>query len=98
MVEDRQSQITWQTVNEVSKIKSCQPEERIQKWKEHLKNFLGNSPKITDKPITKMINSQPDIKLRQLMEEELNIALTKIKNRKAGSLYKIPCRQGNLMT
>ena len=58
--EDRQSQIAWQTVNEGNrrkstlraKLKVASQEERIQKWKEHFKNLLGNSTKVTDKPIT----------------------------------------------
>ena len=45
-VEDRQSRIAWQTVNEVSKMKStsrtkliaASQEEGLQIWKEHLKN------------------------------------------------------------
>ena len=52
-------------VNEVSKekstlrakLKAANQEERMQMGKEHFKNILGNSPKVTDKPNTKMINS-----------------------------------------
>ena len=44
---------------------------------------------VTDKPIPKTINSQLDIKQRQFMEEELNIVLTKIKNRKAAGLNEL---------
>ena len=33
--------------------------------KEYFKNLLGNSPKVTDKHITKIINHQQDIKLGQ---------------------------------
>ena len=58
-VEDRQSWFACQTVNEVSgrkdtskaKLRSARQEERNQKWKEHFKNLLGNSIKVTDKPI-----------------------------------------------
>ena len=65
-VEDRQSRIAWQTVNEVSKKKSIlwaklkptSQEEQIQMWKEHFKNLLENFPKVTGKPITKIINNQ----------------------------------------
>ena len=57
-------------------------------WKEHFKNLLGNSPKITDKPIKKIINNQQDIKLGQFAPE-LDIVLTKIKNRKAVGLDEI---------
>ena len=59
-------------------------------WKEHFKNLLGKSPKITNKPIRKIINNQLDIKLGQFMQEELDVVLTKIKNRKAAGFDEIP--------
>ena len=49
-------------------------------WKEHFKNLLTNFPKVTDKPITKIIYSQVDIQLGQFIKEELNVILTKIKS------------------
>ena len=52
----------------------------------YFNNLLGNSRKVTDKPITKIINNQQDIKLEQFTHEELNLVLTKITNRKAASL------------
>ena len=58
-------------------------------WKEHFKNLLEKSPKITDEPITKIINNQLDIKLRQFNQEELHVVL-KIKNRKAADFDEIP--------
>ena len=57
-------------------------------WKEHFKNLLGKSPEITDKTITKIINDQLDIKLGQFTQE-LDVVLTKIKNRKAVGLDEI---------
>ena len=59
-------------------------------WKENFKNLFGNYPNIKDKPSLKVINNQLDIKLGQFTQEELNVILTKIKNRKAASLDKIP--------
>ena len=44
-----------------------------------------NPPKITNKPIMKIINKQLDIKLEQF-PQELYVILTKIKNRKAAGL------------
>ena len=63
MIEDRQLQKGWQTVTEVNrekrtsriKLKAASQAERIKMRKEHFKNLLGNTPKITDKPITKII-------------------------------------------
>ena len=62
--------ISLQIVNEVckrqgtarAKLKTAAQEERIQIGKELFKNLLGSSHKVTDKPITKIINNQLDIK------------------------------------
>ena len=76
--------------NEVSKRKSTSraklKEERIRMWKEHFKNLLGNSPKVTDRPLTKIVNNKLDIKPGQFIKKELNVVLAKIKNRKAAGL------------
>ena len=93
-VEDRQSWIVWQTVNEVdkrkstsrAKLKAKSQEEWIQTWKEHYKKQLRKSSKITDKPITKIINNQKDIILEQFTQEELVVVGTKITSRKAAGL------------
>ena len=65
-VEDRQSRIAWQTINEVSrrkntakaKLKAANQQERIKLWKQHFENLLGNPPKITHEPITGIISKQ----------------------------------------
>ena len=44
-------------------LKAVNQEERIPMWKEHFEYLLGNSPKVTNKPNTKIINCQQDIKL-----------------------------------
>ena len=64
-VEDRQSRIAWQTINEVSrrkstakaKMKAANQQERIKLWKQHFENLLGNPPKVTHEPITRIIVS-----------------------------------------
>ena len=63
-VEDRQSRIAWQTINEVSRRKStakaklnvANQQERIKLWKKHFENLLGNPPKVTNEPITRIIS------------------------------------------
>ena len=98
MVEDRQSIITLQTVNKVSrrkstakaKLKATSQEEQIHLWKQHFQNLLGKPPKVTYEPITKIISHQLDIKRGQFMQEELNSVLRKIKNWKAAELDEIP--------
>ena len=59
-------------------------------WKEHLKSLLETSLKVTDKPITKIIDNRLDMKLGQFTQGEPDVVLTKIKNRKAAGLYEIP--------
>ena len=84
-VEDIQSRIAWQTINEVSrrkntakaKLKAANQQERIKLWKQHFENLLGNPPKITHEPITRIISKQLDIKLRPFTQEELDFGSQK---------------------
>ena len=97
-MEDRESRIAWQTINEVSrrkstakaKLKAANQQERIKLWKQHFENLLGNPPKVTHEPITRIISKQLDIKLGPFTQEELESVLRKIKNRKAAGLDEIP--------
>ena len=101
-VEDRQSRIAWQTINEVSrrkntakaKLKAANQQERIKLWKQHFENLLGNPPKITHEPITRIISKQLDIKLGSFTQEELDSVLRKIKNRKAAGWTRFPQKYG----
>ena len=98
LVEDRQSRIAWQTINEVSrrkstakaKLKATNQQERIKLWKQHSENLLGNPPKVTHEPITIIISWQLDIELGPFTLEELDSVLGKIKNKKATGLDEIP--------
>ena len=97
-MEDRQSRIAWQTINEVSrrkntakaKLKEANQQERIKLWKQHFKNLQGNPLKITHEPIIRIISKQLDIKLGPFTQEELDSVLRKIKIRKAAELDEIP--------
>ena len=97
-MEDRQSRIAWQTINEVSKrkittkakLKAANQQERIKLWKQHFENLLGNPPKVTRELITRIISKQLDIKQGPFTQEELDSVLKKIKNRKAAGLDEIP--------
>ena len=90
-VEDRQSRIAWQTINEVSrgksaakaKLKAASQQERVKLWEQHFENLLGNPPKITNEPITRIFCKQLDIKLSPFTKEELDLVLREIENRKA---------------
>ena len=60
-VEDRQSRIAWQMINEGSgkmipakaKLKSTSQQEWVHLWKQHFENLLGNAQKVTHEPITR---------------------------------------------
>ena len=94
-VEDRQSRIAWQTINELSrrkstakaKLKATNQQERIKQWKQHFDDLLGNPPKVTHEPITRIVSEQLDIKLVSLTLEELDSVVRKIKNRKAAGAW-----------
>ena len=70
-VEDRQSRIAWQTINEMSrrkstakaKLKVTSQQERTHLWKQHFENLLGDPPKVSYEPIIRIMNKQLDIKL-----------------------------------
>ena len=77
-----------------SKTKSCKPEERRQKGKEHFKNLLVNPSKTTGKHTEKNINNLRDITFGHFREEELDAELkNKIKRRKAAGLDKVPSEE-----
>ena len=99
-VEDRQSRLAWQTINEVSrrestakaKLKATNQRERIKLWKQHFENLLGNPQKVTHGPNITIINKQLDIKLGPFTQEEIDSILRKIKNMKAAGFDEIPPR------
>ena len=82
-VEDRQSRIAWQMINEVSRTKSTakanlktkHQQERMKLWKQYFENLLGNPPKVRHEPFTGIISKQLDIKLGQFTQEELDSVL-----------------------
>ena len=71
----------FRLLNYHNKLKVASPEERIQ----HFKNLPGKYPKVTNESITKIISNP----LGQFTQEELDVALRKIKNRKAAGLDEI---------
>ena len=73
-----------------AKLKAASQQERVKLWKQHFENLLGNPPKVTNEPITRIISKQLDIKLGPFTKEELDSVLRKIKNRKAAGIDETP--------
>ena len=73
-----------------AKLKATNKQEWIKLWKQHFESLLGNPPKVTHEPITRIISKQLDIKLGLFTLEEFDSVLRKIKNRKAAGLDEIP--------
>ena len=69
----------------------------MQLRKQRFKNLLGNPPKVTHEPITKIISKQVDIKLGEFTQV-LDTLLRKIKNRKGAWLNEIPPEEGHSTT
>ena len=94
-VEDGNSRIAWQTVNEVSRrksnakaeLKAISQEERIHLWKQLFENLLGRPPKVTHEPITKIICNQVDMNLGHFTPEELDSILRKTKKKESSSTW-----------
>ena len=92
-VDDRQSRIAWQIVNEMNKrkrtfrakLKATSQKKTNTHVERTFQESARKSPKVADKPITKIKNNPLDIKLGQFTLEELDIVLTKIK-KKTGKL------------
>ena len=97
-MEDRQSRIAWQTINEGSrrksttkaKLKAANQQERIKLWKQHFETLLGNPSKVMLELNTRIISKQLDIKIGPFTQKELDLVLRKIENRKAAGLDEIP--------
>ena len=73
-----------------AKLKAANQQERIKLWKQHFENLLGNPPKITHEPITRIISKQLDIKLGPFTQGELDSVLRKLKIGKLQDWTKFP--------
>ena len=70
------SRVHMQQSTSRAKINVASQEERLQKWKEHFKNMLGNLPEFIDKPIKNNYSRIIlDFQMGQFIEEEFNAIL-----------------------
>ena len=91
------SRLVWATVNEVSgrkksnsgQIRAKSPEERVNLWKLHFQNLLGQAPVVDGIPIMKVFDTLP-IETGKFTLEELKSSIKDLKNNKASGLDEIP--------
>ena len=95
---NKRSAEAWKTVNEItgrkssnsSKLKAASQEERIQLWKNHLKDLLGKPPQVSNELITPIVEEELNIKKGDFSMDELVKALKSTQNHKAYGLDEIP--------
>ena len=73
-----------------AKLKAKDQNERLDKWKTHFEQLLGNKPQVTNKAVEKIVEHELSIKKGNFSKEELEKVLTKIQNGKACGLDNIP--------
>ena len=96
--ENQQSSLAWATVNEITgrkktdrgKLKAKNPKDRIQKWKEHFSNLLGQPPNIIDQPIINVAEEDLPINTNDFTKEELRDCIKTFANGKTPGLDNIP--------
>ena len=70
--------MSWRKSAAKPKLKATNQEERIQLWKQHFENLLGQPPKVTREPITSIISNKLDIKLGLFTQEKFDSVQRKI--------------------
>ena len=96
--ESQKSSLAWQVINKITgrknsttaKLKGDSQEERVNKWKEHFRNLLGQPPEVIPSNIERVIEYTLPIKTGPFDLEELDKVLKVIKNKKAAGLDEIP--------
>ena len=94
---NQKSRLVWATVNEISgrkktntgQIKAKSPEERVNLWKQHFQNLLGQAPVIDDVPVMKVFDKLP-IETGEFTMDELKHSIKDLKSNKASGLDEIP--------
>ena len=96
--DNQKASVAWKIVNDISgkkksskaRIKASSQEDRMNKWKEHFKQLLGNVPTIKKEPTTPIVNYELPIKTGYFTMEELENVLKSTKNSKAAGIDEIP--------
>ena len=98
--ENKQSSMAWDTINEITgrkrtsqaKLRAMNQQDRLNQWKNHFENLLGKTPTINIQETIELLpeETESNIKVGPFNDEELNKALSKIKNGKASGLDGIP--------
>ena len=96
--ENQQSSLAWANVNEIpgrkntdrGKLKAKDPTDRIQKWKGHFSNLLGQPQNIIDQPIINVAEVDLPINTNDFTKEELRDCIKTFANGKTPGLDNIP--------
>ena len=91
---NKKSKVVWQTANEISNrrkskrsiLKGKSKQDRLNQWKNHFKNLLGQAPHIIDIPTKRIIDVELDIEKNDFTMKKLQIVIKNLKNNKASGI------------
>lgn len=96
--EHHKSRMAWIAVNEITgrkssnrgKLKADNPDERLDKWRNHFQGLLGEPPDIKDEQITVVVPFELPIDTNEFTLSELEKAINLSSNNKATGIDTIP--------
>ena len=94
---NKKSKVVWQIANEISNrkkskrsiLKGKSKQDRLNQWKNHFSNLLGQAPLINI-PTKRMIDVELHIEKNDFTMKELQILIKNLKNNKASGIDNIP--------
>ena len=95
---NKKSKVVWQIANEISNrkkskrsiLKGKSKQDRLNQWKNHFSNLLGQAPPIINIPSKRMIDAELHIEKNDFTMKELQIVIKNLKNNKASGIDNIP--------
>ena len=95
---NKKSKVVWQIANEISNrkkskrsiLKGKSKQDRLNQWKNHFSNLLGQAPPIINIPTKRMIDAEFHIEKNDFTMKELQIVIKNLKNNKASGIDNIP--------
>ena len=94
---NKKSKVVWQIANEISNrkkskrsiLKGKSKQDRLNQWKNHFSNLLGQAPPIINIPTKRMIDAEFHIEKNDFTMKELQIVIKNLKNNKASGIDNI---------